>query len=70
MNGQYSIMNLIFTAMKVTELNREQLLILKQRYIMDDHWPSWGELAAADAFVSDEEIFEAYADIDFVEEDF
>ena len=37
---------------------------------MADHWPSWGELAIADEMVSDEEIFEAYKDVEFVEEDF
>jgi len=56
--------------MKVTELSRDQLISLKCRYIMADHWPSWGELAAADELVSDEEIFREFSGVEFVEEDF
>lgn len=61
--------------MKVTELTREQLIKLKQRYLTD--WyddlgqsPSYSELADADALVSDETAFDYFEGIDFVEEDF
>ena len=62
--------------MKVTELNREQLVCLKQAYIcaLPQDWfadePSYQDLADADSIVSDEEIFSLYAGIDFVPEDF
>ena len=62
--------------MKVTELNREQLIELKQNYlteIMDRRTgesPSLGELAEANETVSDEEIFKFYADTEFVPDDF
>lgn len=61
--------------MNVTELTREQLIQLKQRYLTD--WyddigqsPSYGELADADALVSDETAFDYFEGIEFVEEDF
>ena len=63
--------------MKVTELNRDQLVQLKQRYLTD--WydslpepgsPSMGELLTADLLVEDETIFDYFDGIDFVEEDF
>lgn len=61
--------------MKVTELTREQLIQLKQRYLTD--WyddlgqsPSYSELADADALVSDETVFDYFEGINFVEEDF
>ena len=50
--------------MSVKDLTREQLIELKQRYYTD------GELADIDNLVSDNEIFEEYGDITFVEEDF
>lgn len=62
--------------MKVTELNREQLIQLKQRYLIDqaeNHgriWPSWGELALVDNQVSDETIMKEFEGTEFVEEDF
>ena len=57
--------------MKVTELTREQLIQLKQQYLMDTHETvNWGELAEADGLVTDETIFEYYGGTEFVEEDF
>jgi len=56
--------------MNVKELNREQLIILKGRYLDKDEDISYGELAAADELVLDETIFEEYDGVEFVEEDF
>ena len=61
--------------MKVTELNREQLVSLKERYLCDwydsyDQCPSWEELADADSIIPDELVFDYFDDTDFVEEDF
>lgn len=61
--------------MNVTELNREQLVELKQTLLTDRNnakgvGTSYDELANADTIISDEEIYEGYADIDFSEDDF
>ena len=62
--------------MKVTELTRDELIELKQRYLMEqreeahEDEPSYGELSAIDELVTDEEVYQEYADVDFVEEDF
>ena len=61
--------------MKVSELNREELLELKQRYFtetgdFEDGSPSYEELAEIDFIVDDDEIYEEYADVDFVKDDF
>lgn len=62
--------------MKVTELNREQLIQLKQDYLCEiadkrnGETPSYYELANADETVTDAEIFDYYAGIHFVPEDF
>ena len=61
--------------MSVKELNREQLDYLKQdlltqRYIENGECPSYGELAWAVDNITDEEVFESYDGVDFVEEDF
>jgi hypothetical protein len=57
--------------MKVTELNREQLTELKQRYYTEKNESvSYGELADIDSIVTDNEIFEEYNGIEFTEEDF
>lgn len=58
--------------MRVTELNREQLIQLKQHYLTMKNdeageGTSYLELAEADTLVSDQEIFEAEADTDFSE---
>lgn len=61
--------------MTVHELNRDQLEELKQHYLTEQYdlrgeGISYGELAAADELVSDEEIFAAYEHVDFVPDDF
>lgn len=60
--------------MNVQELNREQLISLKQDYICNEinfcGETYWGELADADSLVSDTEIFSYYDGIKFCEEDF
>lgn len=62
--------------MTVYELSADELSELKQNYLCEhlveteDRTPSWGELAEADIIVSDETIYEAYANTDFVEDDF
>lgn len=61
--------------MTVRELNREQLIELKGRYIDDRNaekgeGTSYQEYAEADYLVSDEEIFTAYDGTEFVEDDF
>jgi hypothetical protein len=57
--------------MNVTELNRDQLNELKQAYAeqLATDGITWGELAAATE-IPDDIIFEHYADIDFVNDDF
>lgn len=61
--------------MNVHELTKDQLEELKGNYLTEKmdaagEWPSWGELAAADELVSDEEVFEHYDGTDFVNDDF
>lgn len=61
--------------MKVTELTRDELTELKTRYYSDlldqrGETPSYGELSAIDELVTDEEVYQEYADVDFVKEDF
>ena len=57
--------------MTVKELNRDQLVSLKQKCLSEsEERVYWGELAEADAIVSDEEVFSRYGDTDFCEEDF
>lgn len=57
--------------MKVTELARDQLTELKERYYMErNDSVSYGELANIDELVTDAEIFEEYDYVDFVEDDF
>ena len=61
--------------MKVTELTRDQLVELKEKYLVDwydrlGQCPSWEELASADSTVADYVIFDIYAGIDFVPDDF
>ena len=70
--------------MDVTELTREQLVELKCNYmyelvnegifaeVMDVDYdePAYGDLNEADELISDEFIFEHYADVDFVDDDF
>lgn len=57
--------------MSVNELTRNQLIQLKQHYYFENNESvSWYELANIDELVSDEEIFEEYDYITFVEDDF
>ena len=70
--------------MTVTELTRDQLIQLKQNYMIeladsgefaevmgvDYDAPSWGELAWADDIIPDYVIFEHYSGTYFVEDDF
>lgn len=70
--------------MTVHELNREQLIQLKQDYLcqladcgefaeivgVDYDCPSYGDLAAADEIVPDDVIFRIEEATNFVEEDF
>lgn len=62
--------------MKVKELNRDQLIELKGKYLdnkiyeEENRGASYGELTQADTLVTDKEIFEEYAGTDFVNDDF
>lgn len=61
--------------MTVQELNRDQLIQLKQEMLMErmdaeDDCPSWGELADADSLISDEDVQSEFAGIIFTTGDF
>lgn len=62
--------------MTVKQLNRDMLVELKERYLMEkldekeNRTPSWGELADADEAVSDETIYKEYEGYDFGVDDF
>lgn len=58
--------------MTIYDLNRDQLIELKQRYYIDyvNENPSYGELADVDNLVSDKEVYDVYANTYFVPEDF
>ena len=70
--------------MDVTELNRNQIIELKERYLMmladegnyadvlnvDYDEPSYSDLANADDIVPDDVVFRQYEDVCFVPEDF
>ena len=57
--------------MSVYELNKNQLIELKQNYLCEvQENVSYGELCDADNIVSDEEIFQVYSCMDFSSEDF
>lgn len=61
--------------MKVRELNREQLIELKQHYYMFDKYEeeqdlSYYELSLIDELVTDAEIFEYYDNHAFSNDDF
>lgn len=57
--------------MSYNELNRDQILVLKQNYLVrtQDN-VSYNELAEADNLVSDEELEQEYKNVNFVEEYF
>lgn len=61
--------------MSVYELNREQLIELKQNYICEQNElkgePTyWSDMAEADDLVTDEEIYENYGGYSFTADDF
>ena len=61
--------------MSVKELNRNQLVLLKQSYLIqgnerNEERTYWSDLADADEIVSDELIYDEYAGYDFSEDDF
>lgn len=61
--------------MNIHELSKDQLTQVKQNYYTQkqaekDKGVSYGELSMIDSLVSDSEVFEAYAAVDFVEDDF
>ena len=58
--------------MTVYDLNRDQLIELKQNYYSEtyNNNPSYDELADVDNLVSDQEIYDEYAGTDFVPDDF
>ena len=57
--------------MTYDELNRDQILALKQNYLVrTQNNVSYNELAEADNLVSDEELEQEYKNVNFVEEDF
>ena len=70
--------------MDVRELNREQIIELKERYLMmladegnyadvlnvDYDEPSYSDLANADDIVPDDVVFRQYEDVCFVPDDF
>jgi len=61
--------------MKVTELNKEQLTELKERYYTEKQAElgegvSYGELANIDNLITDEEIIQVYNDTIFSNDDF
>lgn len=60
------------SSMSVRDLPREALQELKERYYMDkfDNELSYGEIAAIDDLVSDEEVFDEYDGTTFTEDDF
>lgn len=57
--------------MGVQELNREQMICLKQSILCDrDITTDWLSLAQADNIINDEEVYNEYNGIMFTEDDF
>lgn len=57
--------------MTVRELNHEQMVELKIRYYGDRNPDmSYGEIAAIDNLVSDEQMYKEYVGIEFTDDDF
>lgn len=57
--------------MTVKELNRDQIVQLKQDYLVEIRGDvSYGELADADELVTDAQVFDRYSGVDFVPDDF
>lgn len=62
--------------MSVEDLSDEQKSELKQQMLIqhlmlkENRTPSWGELADANDYISDEELIEEYESVEFSEDDF
>lgn len=61
--------------MIVQELNRDQIIQLKQGMLMErmeaeGDWPSWGEIADADSLISDDDVQNEFAGTEFTTDDF
>lgn len=57
--------------MTVRELNRNELIELKQKYYSQKEGNvSYREMATVDRLVTDKEIFSAFENVEFTEEDF
>lgn len=61
--------------MTVQELNRDQLVQLKQDMLIErmdaeGDWPSWEEMADADSLISDEDVQREFAGTVFTTDDF
>jgi len=57
--------------MTVKELNRDQMVQLKQDYLVEIRGDvSYGELADADSIGTDAQMFDYYGGVDFVPDDF
>lgn len=57
--------------MTVNELSRDELIELKQKYYSKKEGNiSYGEMATVDRLVTDEEIFSAFENVEFTEENF
>ena len=57
--------------MTVYELNKNELMELKQNYYFKSHSVcTFGELASIDSLVTDKEVFEEYRNVTFTKEDF
>lgn len=57
--------------MTVKQLNRDQLVSLKQQMLCDrDSNVSYGELAIADDLITDAEVFAEFSGTEFTDEDF
>lgn len=61
--------------MYVTELNKDQICLLKQDMLMRlldkvGQTPSYGELMDVDSFISDDDVRNEFAGVDFVQDDF
>ena len=68
--------------MNITELNREQIIEVKQRYMVEladdgmyqevtgNESPSWYDMATADILIPDDVVFDHYAGTEFTADDF
>ena len=57
--------------MQLNDLNRDQLIQLKQRYLMIvNQTTSWEELSHADDLVSDKQLYDIWSDTEFTVDDF